>query len=87
MFPRQFLDGPCLRGMTLLLLIVVGFSMAAAPAGASMLCEESPFVTKSGMHVPAADFSTEVMGNRARMIQVCCVVVAIGIFVLSRSIK
>jgi hypothetical protein len=85
MFSWHFFDRSPLRITALLILIVAGFALVAGPVGAAPCCGD--LVLGAGLFAPTADLSSELMGNRTRMIQVCCVVVAIGIFVLSRSIK
>ena len=71
---------PSGRAAIVALLVMLCFVLGAAPLSAA---EPAAGVAAP---VPLA-FLNDILGNRARMIQVACVIGAIGIFWLTRSIK
>jgi hypothetical protein len=65
----------------LLCLTVAPTSAAAAPIQDAQIVSAAP---APGVVV---GFFNDIIGNRTRMIQVACVIVAIGVFVLTRSYR
>lgn len=93
---RHFVERFCLRGIVLM--VLVSFTLAAVPSPAVSAAPvapvsddgdaRSPLVAAAATYAvcPAA-FWDSILGNQTRMIQVGLVIIAIGIFILTRSIK
>jgi len=71
----------CARAVVLILLVLC--CLAAPPTADAATSHAGALVASTGAVASVGG----VMGNRTRMIQVTCIIVAIGIFVLTRSIR
>ncbi|HYV39743.1 MAG TPA: hypothetical protein VE988_28905 [Gemmataceae bacterium] len=71
----------------LVALLVLLCLVCAQPSAFSASTNDSCVAGAAPTGVVLADFVGEVMGNRTRMIQIACILVAIGVFILTRSIK
>ena len=75
-----------LRGINCVLLAVLVLACLPCPIAAAAVEVDPSVATPALGHVIFADFFSK-MGDRTRMIQVGCIFVAIGIFVLTRSYR
>jgi hypothetical protein len=83
MFAGHFRSsGPARHAAVLLLLTLLCFGLAAAPVSAST--SDTPTLTAPAF---ASTVFDDVFSNRTRMIQIACVVGAIGIFFLTMSYR
>jgi hypothetical protein len=73
---------PCL-----ITLLVLALCCVAAPAAAEAATVDAAALGSGAAGPVVVGSFLDVMGDRTRMIQVTCVVVAVGVFLLSRSYR
>ena len=85
MLAAPFLRLPSGRAILIALLVVLILAFSLTPAAAASVNETAAISAPANIVV--ADFLGETVGNRTRMIQLACILGAIGIFILTRTIR